>query len=333
MRRPEVVLPSEQPRVLVSVGGVAVPGVVALELESVGYAAADRFCVEFALGAAAFCTAAYFAGLAGRRITIAMATAGLGFATLLVGPVDNVRVDFGANLAALSGRDLTALMVDAEISVAYVNQTSSQIASAIAQLHGLTPVVTPTSTLVGQYYERDYARSALGLNARATTEWNLLVALAQAEGFDVDVAGQSLVFGPVAPVAPLAVTVNSFTRLAVDYAASLPGGATVRSWNARNKVVNQATAGAGTAASLVRPNLSTAQAQRFAAAHLATVAGQAMVLSGVMPGDVSLLPGAVLQLSGTGSMFDADYNVVAVRRSVSAAHGFRQAVRACAPVG
>ncbi len=245
-------MPSEQPRVLVSVGGVAVPGVVALELESVGYAAADRFCVEFALGAAAFCTAAYFAGLAGQRITIAMATAGLGFATLLIGPVDNVRVDFGANLAALSGRDLTALMVDAEISVAYVNQTSSQIASAIAQLHGLTPVVTPTSTLVGQYYERDYARSALGLNARATTEWNLLLALAQTEGFDVDVAGESLVFGPVAPTMPVAVTVNSFTRLAVDYAASLPGGATVRSWNARNKVVNQATAGAGTAASLVR---------------------------------------------------------------------------------
>jgi phage protein D len=326
-------LPVEEPRIRISMAGTVLPGVVALELESVGYAAADRFRVGFALGATALSNVAFFAGLAGQRVTIAMATAGVGFSTLLVGQVDNVRIDVAERIAELSGRDLTALMVDAEISAAYVNQTSSQIATTIANRCGLTPVVTPTSTLVGQYYERDHARGALGLNARATTEWNLLVALAQAEGFEVDVVGQSLVFGPSAAAAPVMVSVNDFTRLSVDYAATLPGGANVRSWNARNKAVSQASAGAGTATSLIRPNLSTAQAQGLAKAHASAISGQAMVLLGTMPGDVSLLQGAVMQLSGTGSMFDAAYTVMAVTRSVSAAHGFRQVVRACAPVG
>jgi phage protein D len=333
MRWPEVVLPIEQPRVLVSVAGAVLPGVVALELESVGYEAADRFLAVFALGASADSTVAFFAGLAGQSITIAIATAGLGFSTLLVGQVDNVRIDLAANLAELSGRDLTAVLVDAEVSASYVNQTSSQIATAIAEAHGLTPVVTSTSVLVGQYYDRDHARAALGLHARATTAWNLLVALAQIEGFAVDVAGQSLVFGPAGMPAPVAVTVNSFVRVAVDFAATLPGQAILSSWNARSKSVNQAAVGSGTATRLIRPNLSTAEAQRVASAHAAALSGQAMVLAGTMPGDVSLRPGASLQLSGTGSMFDVAYTVLAVRRRVSAAHGFMQAVRACAAAG
>jgi hypothetical protein len=327
MRRPEAALPVERPQITVSVAGAEMPGVSTMALMAVGYAAADRFRVGFALDASNGADVAFYTVLAGQPVTINVATGGFGFATLLVGVVDNVRIDLFTNVAELSGRDLTALMIDAEISMAYVNQTASQIAETIAQLHGLTPVVTPTSTLVGQYYERDHARNALGLHSRATTEWNLLVTLAQAEGFAVDVVGQSLIFGPAADTVPVLVTAQNFMKLDLDYAAALPGGVAVKSWNARDKAVNQAAAGAGMQTSVIRPNLSLAQAQSLATMHFGAVAGQALVLAGTMPGDVSLMPGGLLQLSGTGSVFDTGYAVVSVARSLGAAGGFRQSVR------
>jgi len=311
---------------------MTVPGVVGLELDAAGYAAADRFRAVIALQAPGGLTVAGLVALAGQRITIAVATDALGFAPLLVGQVDNVRIDVAENVAALSGRDLTALMLDTELSIAYVNQTSSQIATAIAEGHGLTPAVTATSILVGQYYERDHARNALGVNARATSEWNLLVALAQIEGFSIGVAGETLLFGPVATAAPVLVTAADFSRLSLDYAATLPGAANVLSWNARNKTVYRSSTGSGASTSLIRPNLSLAGAQRLAASHAQTVSGQALMLSGVMPGETNLTAGSVLQLSGTNSIFDCAFVVVALARRLTAGRGFWQFIRGYAAV-
>ncbi len=319
-----------EPRVLIAVGGITVPGAVSLELTSVGYAAADRFSAAIALAPDAGTSMAFVATLAGQRLTISVAVDGAGVSPLLVGQIDNVRIDLVKNVAVLSGRDLTALLLDTEISDAFVNQTASQIATAVAEGHGLTPVVTSTSTLVGQYYERDHARSALGLNARATTQWNLLVALARIEGYRVGVSGQTLVFGPATATAPVAMTVNDFSRLALDYAATLPSATTVLSWNSRNKAAYQSSVGSGAPTSLVRPNLSLAAAQSLAASHTASMAGQALMLSGVMPGETQLAAGSLLRLSGTNSLFDTVFVVMALRRSVTAGRGFWQAVRACA---
>lgn len=323
----EVVLPLEQPQIRVSLGGVPVPGVVSLEIEAVAYFCASRFEVVFAIGASALTTVAYFAGCGRQGVTIEASLGGFGYTRLLSGQIDNVRLDLAAGTAALCGRDFAALLIDAEISETFANQTSSQIATTIAGRHGLTANVTVTTTAVGQYYELDHARNALGLHARTTTEWSLLVALAQAEGFSLSVTGKTLNFGP-GVTTTVVVTPANFMHLVLDMAPNLPTGATVKSWNSRNKTAVSQSVGSGAMTTLIRPNINAAQAQTVAGAHLATLGMQAVILAGTMPADVTLTPGATLVLSGTNSVFDQSYTVEAVARTLRGRSGFAQFVRA-----
>jgi phage protein D len=322
-------LPAEQPQLRISVGGVPVPGVVSLEIESVGYFAADRFHAGFALAPAGI---AYFASLGLQEITIEAALGGFGFTNLLTGQIDNVRIDMLRNIALLSGRDLSARLIDTEISETFANQTASQIAATLAARHQLSANVTNTTTPVGQYYELDHARSALGLHARATTEWNLLAALAQAEHFALSVTGTVLNFGPPPAATAVAVTPQNFVSLSLDMAANLPGQASVKSWNSRNKQVVAQTQGSGAQTTLIRPNLTPAQAQSMAANHLATVQAHGVMLTGVMPADVTLMPGQQLVLNGTGSSLDQSYNIASVSRTFQNHSGFLQNIRAYAVV-
>jgi phage protein D len=321
-----------QPLARIVVDGLPVPGVIGLEVASLGYFSADRFRVAFALGADAAPQAGFFAALGLQTITIDVATGGAGLVNLLVGQIDNIRVDLLANTATLSGRDLSARLIDTEISETFANQTSSQIALTIAARHGLTPNVTPTPTPVGQYYELDHARSGLGVNARATTEWNLLTWLAMEENFSLSVTGDVLNFGPPAVSVPMSCTPQNFISLTLDSATTIPTAATVTSWNTRSKTVNTQTAGAsgGIGTRIIRPNLSAAQAGTFAANHLATLARHATILLGKMPGDLVTFPAAQILLSGTESGFDQAYEVEAVTRSLDARRGFIQTIRAYA---
>jgi phage protein D len=332
MRRREAGLPVNQPQVQVIVDGVPVPGVVALEIESLGYFSADRFLIVFAIGAGAQTPLAFFAGLGRQTITIGLALGGAGLVTMLIGQIDNIRIDLLENTATLSGRDLSAQLIDSEIAETFANQTSSQIAMTIAARRGLSPNVTATQVQVGQYYELDHARNALGAGARATTEWNLLTWLALTENFALSVSGSVLNFGPPAVPVPVFYRVQDFISLSLDTATTLPTMATVKSWNSRNKTVNAAAAGTGggLATTVIRPNLTAAQAATMAVNHLTILGQHAMILTGTMPGDLVLTPTSQILLSGTESVLDRAYAVEAVTRSLDARTGFTQSVRAYA---
>lgn len=323
-----VALPVEQPQLRLSIAGVPVPGAVSLEIESVAYFAADRFRIGFAMGAAAFTNAGYFAGLGLQTITIEAALGGFGYVTLLTGQIDNVRIDLLTNTAELCGRDLSARLIDTEISETFANQTSSQIASTIAARHQLTANVTATQTIVGQYYELDHARNALAAHSRATTEWNLLTELAEIENFVVSVTGTTLNFGPAVAGQPVFVTPRSFIALNLDVATTIPMSARVKSWNTRQKTVVSQSAGSGAGTTLIRPNLTVAQAQSLAANHLATLRQHGMFLIGTMPADLTLMPGMQLVLSGTESALDRTYGVSAMSRALDGRTGFTQTVLA-----
>ena len=322
-------MPVEQPQLLPSIGGVPVPGSIALEINSVAYFAADRFRIVFAIGAAPFTTTAYFSALGLQEITISASLDGLGYVTLLVGQIDNVRIDLLANTATLTGRDLSARLIDAEISETFANQTASQIATTVAARHQLTANVSATTTPVGQYYELDHARSALGLNSRMTTEWNLLSALAQIEDYGLSVVGNTLNFGPPPAVEVVPVTPENFILISLDIAAALPQMSTVQSWNCRNKNVVSGTQGSGAGTTMIRPNLTAAQAQTMAMNHLATLSQHGTILTGTMPADLSLAPGMQLVLSGTYSLFDQSYVVQSISRRLQANSGFSQMIKAC----
>jgi phage protein D len=318
-----------QPQVQVSIGGAAIPGAVSVEIEQVAYFAADRFAVVFAMGAAET-GAAYFAALGAQTVVIEAALAPGGFVSLLTGQVDNIRLDMPRNIAILTGRDLSAGLIDTEIAETFANQTASQIAQAIAARHSLTPNVSATSTPVGQYYDLDHARSALGLNSRAGTEWNLLSWLALIEGFVLSVTGTTLNFGPVPPGTPLFLTPLDCMELILDSATAIPATATVKSWNTRSKTIVTQTAGTGQGLSttLIRPNLTSQQAMNLADNHLAGLAQHGTIMVATMPGELTLVPGATINLSETNSAFDQTYMVDTIRRSIDSARGFTQIVRA-----
>lgn len=326
MQRLEVALPIEAPRVRLSIGGVPVSDVVALEIESVGYFSADRFSVVCALSG----RAGYFAALGKQDVTIEVAQDAGGYATLLVGQLDNARIDFGRNEVVLAGRDLAARLIDTEIAETFANQTASQIAKTLAGRHGLTPNVTPTSVPVGQYYELDHARSALAVHVRSSTEWSLLAQLAQTEGFGLWVSGEVLNFGPWPQAAPMLVSTGSFLTLVFDVVNALPMAVTVKSWNTRNKAVVSQSQGNGVGTMLVRPNLTGAQARSLAATQLAALGQHEVVMSATMPGDTILRPGMMLAMAGTNSALDRSYAVMAVTRHLNACHGFEQNMTAYA---
>jgi phage protein D len=317
-------LPVNQPQVQVLIGDAPLAGAISLEVEQVAYFAAGRFVVTVALG-----DAAYFASLGLQTITISVAVSAAGYVNLLTGQIDNIKIDLLENTAALSGRDLSARLIDTQISETFANQTASQIATVIAGRHGLAANVTPTTTPVGQYYELDHARSALSLNSRNGSEWNMLFLLAQAEGFGLSVTGTTLNFGPPAAGTPVLLTPGSCIALALDMATTIPASTTVKSWNTRNKAVVTQTAGPQSAgATLIRPNLTSAQAGILAANHLAALRRHATILKATIPGETVLTPASPVQLSGTNSPLDQTYVIDTIIRSIDMRNGFVETIHA-----
>jgi hypothetical protein len=322
-------LPVNQPQIRVTIGGTPVYGVVSAEVERVAFFAADRFSVAFSVEASG--KSFDFFSAAGRQVaTIEVALRDFGYVQLLTGQIDNIFCDVLRNRVMVSGRDLSAQLIDTEIAETFANHTSSQIAIDICGRHNLTPDVTATSTLVGQYYELDHARSGLSLGSRAGTAWNLLSWLAFMEGFSLSVFGTTLRFGPPVTNEPLLLCPLDCADMTIDTAACLPTKTIVKSWSPRNKTVTAEMAGGGSGATamLVRPSLTGQQAALLAKNHLSTLQTHATVLTATLPGETSMTPGATITLYGTSSQFDQDYAIDVIRRTVDAERGYVQHIRA-----
>lgn len=130
--------------------------------------------------------------------------------SLIYGRVDDIDYDPVATTIDLVGRDLTAAFIDAKTSIQYQNLTSSQIATQLALAHGLTPVVTATTTAAGTFYAYDHVRMV-----DQRSEWDLLSYLAAQEGFNVYVKGQELHFEP-RPTDTVTVTATPVDKAALQ---------------------------------------------------------------------------------------------------------------------
>ncbi len=268
--------------------------------------------------------------------------------SLIQGTVDTVQIEIPRQLVRLEGRDLTAALISARTQETFANRTASEIVSILAQRHGLTPKVTATTTLVDRYYELEHDRITLNQFSRATTEWDLLVFLAQQEAFDLFVQGTTLYFQPVqadanAPEAILRATSTlngpaNIMDLHMERALILAGDieVTVKSWNSRQKnaytqtVRSQGASGSGTSQTyvVVRPNLLPDEALKLAQNWLSTLTQHERVISAIMPGELSLTSRSVVALKGTGTAFDQTYYVDTIERRLRFGGGFQQYVRA-----
>ncbi len=346
---------ARKPRILVRADGMELPGVIDAEILSNNHYAADRFRVRAALSAAPG-SAASWAEAADTLVEILVSVDGGGWsggwASLLRGAVDTVQMDWARGTLLLCGRDLTAALIEARTQETFANRTSSEIAEILAARHGLDADVQATTTLVGRYWQMEHDRITLNQFGRATTEWDLLVTLAQHEGFDVWVSGTTLHFRPMqAAAAPQAVlrpmdVIDLQMERTLTLARDIE--VTVKSWNSRQNHSFEQTAratgqrgaggGGGTGGGggrgnvqryvYVVPNLTPDDALHLAQRKLAELTRHERVIMVEMPGELGLTPRMQMRLEGTLTAFDQIYWIDEIERHVSMSEGFTQRLRA-----
>lgn len=277
------------PRLLVSLAGTEVPGLLDGMIEAVAARAASRFTLTFA-------TQSLVPGIfddPDGRLTL---TNSRSQTPLLTGRPDSVTVDRIAGTTTIEGRDLAALFIDQDLTETYANRPASDIATDLANRHGLSAAVAATNTPAGRLFGSDHALLALA------TEWDLLSALAAAESFDLYVADTTLTFGPPRPSSPFnlslsdCISLRQTTTPAIARTIEL----TVRSWDvaAAQPIVHTATRGQGTPRRqhLTRPNLTQETAGRLADSILADLARFERTAAVTMPGESMLGIGSVVSI-------------------------------------
>lgn len=272
---------------------------------------------------------------------------------MFFGIADEIEIDPKNNLANLSGRDLSSLLIDAKTSEKYPNKTSSQIAQLIAQRKGLKTNIQTTTTIVGNYYVQFQSL----LNSELS-EWDLLTFLAQRENFLLFVRNDTLFFREK-PRADnrsylLKVEIDSsgkiffnginiifsrFMTLSGDVAVTVryynllskrSASVTVRKIGRRVIVSNAPPRDFSTARfySFNRFNFNREQALQFAQEQLRVITKHEVTMQAEFPGDNDLRKDLTIRVDGTRSQFDQSYFVENIDREFSALGGYRMNVTA-----
>ena len=294
-------MPSDIPRLAVAANGTELPGLLDATIDLVAARAASRFTLAFASQA----VAANAFDDPDLRITL---TDVRSQQPMLTGRPDSVTVDRIVGTTVVEGRDLAALFIDQALTETYANRTASDIASDLANRHGLSAAVQATTTPVGRFFNTDHALLALA------SEWDLLSALADAESFDLQVVDTTLTFGPPSPANSYALRLSDCIALRQTTAPAVARAVelTVRSWDAASAqpVVHTATRGKGRSRRqhLTRPNLTPEAAERLAERVLADLARFERTASLTMPGESTIGIGSVVSVEAE------DYRVAALQR-------------------
>jgi phage protein D len=355
-------------------GSVSLPALSA-EITNAAHFTSDTFRVEFALSAMPpGYGAAYWSDSEGDQVQISIgvqASAQPGPAAavpsgivwnqpspqqqppgvpFILGQVDTAEIDPIRKCLVLTGRDLSALFIDAKTTEKFQNQTSSQIATMLAARHGLQANVAATKTKVGTYYAVDQVTLT-----REQSEWDLLIFLAQHEGFDLWVSGNTLNFQPsldLTKVSPYVILYgddpqgggNRFSS-ALDLKMSRSQTLArdiiviVRSWNQVKQQAFQATykrtqankgqraGGQAQTYSFTVPNLDHQGALNYAMRKAEEISRMERVINAQLAGDNTLTIRTPIQLVGTGTSFDQKYYPDTIKRSINHDE-FRMSVRA-----
>ncbi len=323
------------PRLRVLANSAVMGGVLEASVSSSSHYAAARFRLRAALSSVdpAVLSAADL------QIEIAIGV-DTGFSSLIVGLADRIDIDAVHGTVEIEGRDFCAGLIEARIQQTFSNQTSSEIALGLAQGQGLLAEVTQTTTPVGRYYQSEHDQVALDQFCRATTQWDLLVFLAQHEGFDVWVAGSTLHFQPTAaPPVSRTILPSECISLRMQRALTLANDieVVVKSWNSHQQsafvqVARQTGPRAGGSARTqryvyVRPNLLADQALQLAQSILVDLSRHERVVQMTMPGELVLTPRSMVAIAGTGTDFDQVYQVAEIERELSVERGFVQQLK------
>lgn len=329
---------SRSPEVQLIANGLLMDGVIAAGVRSTRYFGADCFDLTLALGS----DGPFWSDEPSIDIDLRVRQdTSSSYVSLIKGRVDLVHVNTIARVVQIEGRDYSAGLIDSVLSESFSNRTASEIATLLAQRHNLQPLVAPTSTIVGRYYQSGYETVLLDNFCGRASEWDLLSYLAQHEGYELFVCGTDLHFTPASnpTIFDEVLSTEDVMELRLERMLPFAGDVEVivKTWNSREHSSDVQTArragsaGNGTSPRryvVVQPNLRSDAAQQLAQRRLAELCAHGSTIDLVMPGELSLMPRSVIMLTGTGTTFDQAYRIDLVDRRMSSKSGFTQRIRA-----
>lgn len=322
------------------INGSLIAGVVRADVTSSNYYGADCFKAELVVGAAPLSAPAFWGETLGIEADVQFSLDGINYTSLIVGQIDNIRLDPLVGRVIMTGRDFTATFIEAAVEESFLNRTASEVVEMLAGDAGFACVATPTTTPIGRYYENTYGISGLDQFSQFTTQWDLLVYLARQEGFDLFFSGRTLNFQPSGLSTYTAVvSPGDCTTLRLDRSLVLSRDIelTIRSWNSRQQSAYTqlfigAAAGDGTGQpiryKMTHPNLTPEQITSLGFRRIAELASYERCVELEMPGELTLTPRDLLAVAGTGTQFDQAYRIQSIQRCIDSRSGFKEVIRA-----
>ncbi len=353
---------ARQPRALIRLGGTVVPGWFSWSVSTNSYFEADTFRIEYAIQSLPVAKNANWFSTQTELFAEILA----GFpqdpgnpqpaelTSAIYGRVDDIEFRPREGTLCLTGRDLTAAFIDAKVSKEYPNKTSSDIATQLAQSHGLASQVTATTTKVGAYYTRDQVRMTAD-----RSEWDLLAWLAREENFVCFVSGQTLYFepDPRSTANPYLIQWQAATSSQGSPIANVKGITFARSLTvakgitvtARSASLTQKTAvvqsypsspksiGVGKSSPFgasqqyfftLPAGKKPTEVQAYAKQRYDDIVSHEMKLTMHLPSDDALTIATAIKVSGTGTAFDQTYYPRLITREMSMDEGYNMTVEA-----
>ena len=234
----------------------------------------------------------------------------------------------------------------------WLNMTGADVIRAMITAAGLTPDITMTDAMVGQFWQVEHRRTSAATHSRFQTAFDLARTMATLSGCDLYADGTSIVCapypaptaanthvldyadnGPGSPVAMGAYGLH-FTR---DYQVGRGVIVHVMSWDSRQRTrvdyYWSATGGAttpgdgtGTLHSFAMPGARLDDLKLLARQKYNQITAHARTVTGTIPGRMTLAPRDFMCLTGTGTTWDGTLDVDAVTSSFSWQGGFSQQV-------
>ncbi|MBE7728854.1 hypothetical protein [Komagataeibacter sp. FXV3] len=354
------------PRARVLVGGVerAETGLEQFTLSRTRYSRADTLDMTLAVDRARIPSGGAWFDLqpAGQGetlpdidITVQMRDAAQGGAqwvTMFRGIVDHVGLNPAATTVRVQCRDYLAKLLDMRVRDGWMNMTGADVVRAMITAAGLTPDVTLTDAMVGQFWQLEHKRASAATHSRFQTAFDLARGIATMAGCDLYASGATIVCAPC----PTATTANTHVldyadtgsdspiamgayglHFARDYQVGRGVVVHVMSWDSRQRsrvdyywsAAGGATTqgeGTGTLHSFAMPGARLDDLKRIAQQKYNQITAHARTITGTIPGCVTLAPRDFMRLTGTGTTWDGTLDVDAVTSSFSWQGGFSQHV-------
>ncbi len=280
------------------------------------------------------------------------AKAGAQWTTMFQGIVDHVEWSPAETSAHIQCRDYLAKLLDMRVLDGWMNMTGADVVKAMITDAGLTPNVTMTDGMVGQFWQIEHKRKSASSHSRFQTAFDLASYLANMTGCDLYAEGKTIVCAPYpeasqsntqtldysdsGPLAPIQMGASGlrFTR---DYQIAKGVVVHVTAWDSRQRnrveyywsVEGGSTRKAestGNLHSFTLPGARLDLVQQYAQQKYNEIVAHERVISGQIPGRITLAPRQFMQITGTGTTWDGTLDVDAVSSRFSWSGGFTQQI-------